>query len=165
MFTDLIKLQIIETLIALFVFALLRYITQTFINNTLKNVAIQRGRRKLVVKLINTVVIIALFLVLGAIWGLEQQKIALFLGSVLAVLGVAFFAQWSLLSNITAGIILFFNHPVKIGDKVKIFDKDFPTEGEIMDMGYFFIHLRTINNEMVLIPNSIFLQKSVAVSE
>lgn len=159
------KLQIVETLIALLVFALMRYVTQNFINNTLKNTSIQRGRRKFVVKLINILSALTLIIVIGAIWGLNQDKIALFLGSILAVLGVAFFAQWSLLSNITAGLILFFHHPAKIGDRIKILDKDFPIDGEILDMSYFFIKVRNTNNEVVLIPNSLMLQKSVVVNE
>lgn len=92
---DAYKLQIIETIIALLVFALMRYVTQNVINNNLKNISIQRGRRKFVVKLINIISALTLFIVIGAIWGLNQDKIALFLGSILAVLGVAFFAQWS----------------------------------------------------------------------
>jgi small-conductance mechanosensitive channel len=159
------KLQIIETIIALIAFALMRYLTQTVINNTLKNTSIQKGRRKFVVKLINLISGISLLIIVGAIWGLNQNKIALFLGSILAVLGVAFFAQWSLLSNITAGLILFFHHPAKIGDRIKILDKDFPFDGEIMDMSYFFVKIKTVDNEIVLIPNSLLLQKSVAVNE
>ena len=49
-----------------------------------------------------------------------------FLGSVLTVVGVAFFAQWSLLSNITSSIIIFFNHPVKLNDSIVILEgKDY----------------------------------------
>lgn len=158
------KLQIIETIVALIAFTLMRYLTQTFINNTLKNTSIQKGRRKFVVKLINLISGVSILIILGAIWGLNQNKIALFLGSILAVLGVAFFAQWSLLSNITAGLILFFHHPAKIGDRIKILDKDYPIDGEIMDMSYFFVKIKTVDNEFILIPNSLLLQKSVAVN-
>jgi len=38
---------------------------------------------------------------------LVYRFIALFLGSILAVLDVSFFAQWSLLSNVTADLIFF----------------------------------------------------------
>ncbi|MCB9034507.1 MAG: hypothetical protein H6553_11770 [Chitinophagales bacterium] len=34
-----------------------------------------------------------------------------------------FFAQWSVLSNITSGIIMYFNHPLGIGDNILIEDK------------------------------------------
>ena len=45
-------------------------------------------------------------------------------------MGVAMFAQWSILSNITSGIILFFSFPFKIGDLILIHDKDFPIEAD-----------------------------------
>jgi small-conductance mechanosensitive channel len=78
---------------------------------------------------------------------------------------VAFFAQWSLLSNITSSLLLFFNHPLKIGDTIKILDKDCPVEGEIIDLTYFFIHLKKDNGEFITIPNSIILQKPVSLTE
>jgi small-conductance mechanosensitive channel len=83
----------------------------------------------------------------------------------LTALGIAFFAQWSLLSNITSSIILFFNHPLKLGDTIKVLDKDYPFEGEVMELTYFFIHLKTDNGELITVPNSIILQKSIAVIE
>ena len=83
----------------------------------------------------------------------------------MTALGIAFFAQWSLLSNITAGIILFFNHPLKIGDYVEVLDKDYPFGGEISDLTYFFVHLKTKKGEIITIPNSVILQKSIATIE
>jgi small-conductance mechanosensitive channel len=61
--------------------------------------------------------------------------------------------------------LLFFNHPVKIGDTIKVLDKDYPFEGEVTDLTYFFIHLKTNNGETITIPNSLLLQKSVSVIE
>ncbi len=102
---------------------------------------------------------------LSAIWGLKQNEIAVFVSTILTVLGIAFFAQWSLLSNITSGLILFFNHPLKIGDTIKVIDKEYSIEGEVSDLTYFFIHLKTNNKETITIPNSILLQKSISVVE
>ena len=78
-------------------------------------------------------------------------------------MGVASFAQWSILSNITAGIIIFFSYPFKIGDKIKIHDKDFPIEGEIDDIKAFYIVLRTIDGEMITYPNNLLMQKGISV--
>jgi small-conductance mechanosensitive channel len=58
--------------------------------------------------------------ILAVIWGFEFERMFLALSSILVVLGIGFFAQWSILSNITAGILLFFNHPIQIGDRIKI---------------------------------------------
>jgi small-conductance mechanosensitive channel len=85
------------------------------------------------------------------------------LSSLLTVLGIAFFAQWSLLSNITSGLILFFNHPVKLGDTIKIHDKEFPIEGQVKDIGYYFVHLETLEGERLTIPNSALIQKMVSI--
>jgi hypothetical protein len=60
--------------------------------------------------------------------------------------GVAMFAQWSILSNITSGIILFF-FPFKIGDVIRIHDKDFPIEAEIEDIRAFHVALKTKDGE------------------
>jgi len=64
---------------------------------------------------------------------------------------------------VTSSLLLFFNHPVKIGDKIKVLDKDCPFEGEVTDLTYFFIHVKTNEGEITTIPNSVLLQKSVSV--
>ena len=69
----------------------------------------------------------------------------------------------SLLSNITAGLILFFNHPLKIGDHIKILEKDFIIEGIVNDITFFFIHIKTENNEKVTISNTLILQKPISI--
>jgi small-conductance mechanosensitive channel len=58
---------------------------------------------------------------------------------------------------------LFFNHPLKIGDRIKVLDKDYPFEGEVADLSYFFVHLKTAEGETTTIPNSLLLQKSISV--
>jgi len=60
---------------------------------------------------------------------------------------------------------LFFNHPIKIGDTIKVLDKDYPFEGEVSDLTYFFVNLKTESGAIITIPNSILLQKSVLVIE
>ncbi|MEX2588603.1 MAG: mechanosensitive ion channel domain-containing protein, partial [Chitinophagales bacterium] len=80
---------------------------------------------------------------------------------VLTIIGIALFAQWSHLSNITSGVIIFFNHPLKLDDTVSIIDKDYEVEGRISDIGLFFVKLKTKQGEEVLMPNNIFLQKMI----
>lgn len=117
----------------------------------------------MIIKSVHLLTFLAATILLSAIWGLKQNEIAVFVGTILTALGIAFFAQWSLLSNITSSLLLYFNHPVKIGDTIKILDKDCPVEGEVSDLTYFFVHLKTKNGELITIPNSHLLQKSVSV--
>jgi len=159
------KIQIIESLVVLAGYIITHYITTTFVNNSLKNTHLQRGRRKIIIKAVHLLSFITALILLSAIWGLKQNEIAVFVVTILTALGIAFFAQWSLLSNITSSLLLFFNHPIKIGVTIKILDKDYPFEGEVSDLTYFFVHLRTEKGEIITIPNSILLQKSVSIIE
>jgi small-conductance mechanosensitive channel len=159
------KIQIIETLVLLVIYVVAFYLTTSFINNTLKKTQVQRPRRKMIIKAINIFTTIGVLILLAGVWGLKQHEIAVFASTILTALGIAFFAQWSLLSNITSSIILFFNHPLKLGDTIKVLDKDYPFEGEVTELTYFFIHLKTSKGEIITVPNSIILQKSIAVIE
>lgn len=159
------KIQIIESLIILILYVLAYFVTRTVINNTLKSTQLQRGRRKMIVKAVHLFTSITVMILLAGVWGLKQNEIAVFASTILTALGIAFFAQWSLLSNITSSIILFFNHPLKLGDIIKILDKDFPFEGEVKELTYFFIHIKTQSGETITIPNSLLLQKSISVIE
>lgn len=160
---DTFKLQIVETLAIITLYVIAFFITKEVINNALKNTHLQRARRKIIIKAVHLFTTIGAFIVLAGIWGLEQNEIAVFAGTILTALGIAFFAQWSLLSNITSSIILFFNHPLKLGDTVKILDKDYPFEGEITELTYFFVHLKTKDGDIITIPNSVLLQKPISV--
>ncbi|MBC7412945.1 MAG: mechanosensitive ion channel [Bacteroidia bacterium] len=74
-------------------------------------------------------------------------------------------AQWSLLSNITSSILIFFNHPIKLGHSIKVLNKEYNYEGDVIELNYFFVNLKTLNNEIITIPNSHFFDKSFSVSE
>jgi small-conductance mechanosensitive channel len=78
--------------------------------------------------------------------------------------GIALFAQWSILSNITSALIIYVSHPVKLGESVTIIDKDFNIKGQVSDIGLFYVHLKTEAKESVMIPNSVFLQKATKIS-
>ena len=157
------NIRILETIAVIVLYIVLFFITKTIISTALKNAQLQRTRRKIIIKAVHLFTSLAALTLIAGIWGLKQNEIALFVSTVFTALGIAFFAQWSLLSNITSSIILFFNHPLKLGDTIKVIDKDYPFEGEITELSYFFIHLKTQTGEIITIPNSLVLQKSISV--
>jgi small-conductance mechanosensitive channel len=162
---ELYKIQMIETTAVIVGYIVTHYITKVFVNDSLKHTHLQRGRRKMIIKAVHLFSFLTATILLSAVWGLKQNEIAVFVGTILTALGIAFFAQWSLLSNVTSSLLLFFNHPVKIGDTIKVMDKDYPFEGEVIDLTYFFVHIKTDEGEITTIPNSVLLQKSVSVNE
>ena len=156
-----LKIQIIESIVAIAVFIVLKiFITGYFERVVAKNIT-SKNRIKVVKKALNIILISILLIVLFSIFGVDQSELAMFLGSVLTVIGIALFAQWSFLSNITSGVIIFFNHTAKLEDVVTIIDKDYEIEGRISDIGLFFVILKTKDHEQIVIPNSVFLTKMV----
>ncbi len=115
------------------------------------------------------------FLGIGAItfiWGVNFQDLGLLFSSIFAVIGVALFAQWSILSNVTSGVILFFSFPFKIGDHIKIMDKEILSETDedknifvIEDIKAFHVHLRRNSGELITYPNNMMLQKGITLIE
>lgn len=158
---DLPNIKIIETVIAIVVYIILRVLADKFIDKTVAKKFIQKTRGKIVKKAIHLILLITVLIFILIVWGVDQAELAIFLGSTLAVLGIALFAQWSILSNITAGIILFFNHFIKLDDIIMVIDKDYEVEGRVSDIGLFFVILKTKEGEQVSIPNSVFIQKMI----
>lgn len=155
--------KIIETAVVILILIGANLFTRNVVKNILKRFAFEFQRRKITMKLINILISVMALVVIGAIWGVNQSELILFISSFLTVLGIALFAQWSLLANITAGLILFLNHPLRLGDRIKIMDKDYNIEGRVDDITYFFLHIRMDNGEKVTIPNSVVLQKTISI--
>ena len=157
------NIQILETLVIIVLYIIAFFLTKTIISNVLKNAQLQRARRKIIIKAVHLFTSIAGLILLAGVWGLKQNEIAVFASTILTALGIAFFAQWSLLSNVTSSILLFFNHPVKLGDTIKVLDKDCPFEGEVTELTYFFVHLKTQNGEIITVPNSRLIEKPISI--
>jgi small-conductance mechanosensitive channel len=106
------------------------------------------------------------FLLLGLVLvcfflGLGYQQVFIFMSSFLAVLGIALIAQWSMLSHLTAGVIIFFAFPYRIGDRIRVADKDDDISGRIIEIALFHVLIRRDDGSMVIYPNSLILQKAV----
>lgn len=142
-------------------------LTKFLVKRAIKRISINFGvtveRRKMVVKILNTIFTLVAIVFITTVWGVDKKELFYFFTSIITVLGIAFFAQWSFLSNITAGVIIFFNHPIRLGDNIRIIEKDFFIEGKVTNITFFFMHLENEQKEEITIPNSIALQKTIVV--
>jgi small-conductance mechanosensitive channel len=154
-------IKIIETGIAILAYFLLRGVAGKWIDRTVATHLMQKTRAKIIKKAINLLLLVVILVLIFIVWGVNQSELAVFIGSFLAVLGVGLVAQWSILSNITAGLIIFFNHPVKIDDTVTIIDKDYQVEGRVSDIGLFFVILKNQEGEQIAVPSTVFVQKMI----
>ncbi|MEX6626695.1 mechanosensitive ion channel domain-containing protein [Tenacibaculum salmonis] len=124
--------------------------------------SIEPHRRKLILNLFYLVYYVVFFFLLLLTLGIELKQIGVFASSILAVLGVGFFAQWSMLSNLTASVILFFYHPMRIGDTIKIIDKEYDFTGEVKNITGFYVLLYVAEgNRKITIPNTTILYKGI----
>ncbi|WBX73753.1 mechanosensitive ion channel [Tenacibaculum pacificus] len=124
--------------------------------------SIEPHRRKLILNLFYLVYYVVFFFLLLLTLGIELKQIGVFASSILAVLGVGFFAQWSMLSNLTASVILFFYHPMRIGDTIKIIDKEYDFTGEVKNITGFYVLLHVAEgNRKITIPNTTILYKGI----
>ncbi len=150
------------TFIALFIFGFLRFLSIKTVRRIGKISDINQMRTRLVIRYVSFGLFIVLVVALILIWGVNFKEVGIVISSAFAVLGVALFANWSILSNVTAGIILFFYFPYKIGDRIRIQDKDFPEEAVILDIQAFnLILIKEDTGELLTYPNNLILQKGV----
>jgi small-conductance mechanosensitive channel len=153
--------KFIET-VGVIVFAfLMRLLITKSLRKIQQKFGFQKARIIVTNKIISILIYTTIIVVVAFIWGVDEKQLFVYISSFLTILGIAFFAQWSILSNITAGVILFINYPVKIGDTITIMEKDNNIKGEIRDIGTFFITLRTEEKELITVPNSVILQKTI----
>lgn len=157
--------QIIATGITILLFPLSKYIAKKLILNYGQLLQKSEARMLQVKQLISIILNITFVFIIAIIWGVQPNNLLITLSSVFAVIGVAMFAQWSVLSNITAGIIMFFSAPYRIGDRIHIIDKDLPIEAVIESIQTFYTHIRTDKDELIVLPNNLFLQKIISVKK
>lgn len=100
-----------------------------------------------------TVMAIAILISLTTV-GLDLSALTIFAG----VLGVGIgFGLQNIASNFISGIILLFERPIKVGDRV-IIDE---LIGDVEKISMRSTVIKTIHNEHVIVPNSYFLEEQV----
>jgi len=84
-----------------------------------------------------------------------------------AVAAVAFFAIWSVLSNLFCAVLIFVLAPFRLGDVVEVIDSgEKPgVKGRVMSVNLFYTTLKDVTEmgagALLQIPNSLFFQRSV----
>lgn len=165
MFFETHKNAFIATGILLIFLIITRFILTTLITKISRGNGINMARIHLMNRYVTVTLILIGLIIIPFIFGTQPRDLVVLFSSVFAVIGIGLFAIWSILSNVTSGIIMFFSFPYKVGDKIQIHDKDFPLEGIIEDIRAFQLHLRLENGDLVTYPNNLMLQKAVTLVE
>ena len=162
---EFISHSVLSKLIAVTVCVMAFYLAATLLNKIIHDVSVRRALGDLRVlymtRLMNIGMVFCCIVVMCLIVGLGYSEISVFLSSIFAVVGVALFAQWSILSNVTASMIIFFGFPYKVNDRIKILDKDDDMSGIIVEITMFHVILRREDGNLITYPNTLILQKAV----
>lgn len=161
--------QLIETLreydiILALIFVLFYWLFKRFISATITNLAkmksVSSTRTAFIIRCFNICCFVLLFATYIIVSGIGYGNFTIFISSLVTVFGVAFIAQWSILSNITASFLIFFVFPYRIGDSIVVADGD-GIEGKILEIKMFHTLIRHPSGNLITYPNSLLLQKSV----
>lgn len=135
------------------------------LNKVIHDISVRRAfgdlRILYMTRLMNIGMVFLALVVICFILGLGYSEISVFLSSIFAVVGIALFAQWSILSNVTASMIIFFSFPYRVNDHIKICDNDDDMSGTILEISMFHVILKRSDGNIMTYPNSLILQKAV----
>ena len=148
-----------------FLIILIFFITRKILTNLIRKHAVKndlsKSRLAYIIKLSNFGLSLTFITIIALVWEVSFSGLSIYFASFFAVAGVAFFASWSILSNITAYAIIFFYFPFKIGSEIRIIDGDNSVEGKVVDITFFFIILKIDTGDNVTYPNNLAIQKPI----
>ena len=152
------SMKVILTLVVILIGIILKIVVYSLISRRAKKDNVSSSRKKGIRKVLSSLIWVFVIVSIIMIWGIEFQNIWVTLLSFLALVAIGFFAVWSMLSNILAGIIIFFAKPFKSGDNIKIIPEGI--EGRVVSVGSVFTTLKT-KKEIVNIPNNLVMQRII----
>ena len=86
--------------------------------------------------------------------GIDLSSLAVVLGFLSVGIG---FGLQNVASNFISGLILLFERPIKVGDRVTVGD----TEGDVVNINMRATTISTLNNITIIVPNSTFISDNV----
>ena len=113
------------------------------------------------IRLIMGILTIALLLI---VWGIDFSGLLIISTSLLTLTGVALFASWSLLSNVTSYFVLLVQPSFQRGNFVRIIDADNYIEGYISEVNMFNSKLITEDREIIVYPNNLLLTRPTIIN-
>lgn len=160
-----ILVRVIATAVLLLLNPSLRYLAKKFTRHIGSLGSKSEMRINRTVSVVAGIINLSCIITLAIIWGVEPKNVLVVFSTLFTIIGVAMFAQWSILSNITAGIVIFFSMPFRIGDEIEIIDKDHPIKATVENVLTFTIHLRREEGDLVIMSNTQFLQKVISIKD
>lgn len=120
-----------------------------------------RRQTALVNKLLTAGLFLGLVVAETITWGVHLEGVYVLVTSLFALVAIGFFAVWSVLSNITSSLLIFFVFPYTIGDRIEVIGDGI--KGVISDLTLFHMIIDSADGGLVTIPNNVVIQKSIRI--
>ncbi len=156
--------QLAITLLVALIYWLLDRLNKPKLTEGADSGGFKDGSATRAIRLARVILGIVGLLVLALVWGFDFHSAFIFESTTLTLLGVALFASWSLLSNITAYFVLLLQPSFRRGNFIRIIDVDNYTEGYIAELSLFHTRLVTENRETVVYPNNLLLGRPTMIN-
>lgn len=154
--------QVAITIIIIILFIASRWVIKNSLRKLANKFSYDPNRAAATKRLILISLYVFTAIILVIVWGGDLNNLWLSLGSILGVIAIGFFAIWSILSNIVAGIIIYTINPFKITDTLVLVEKD--VTGKVIDIGLIYTKLQD-KDGIITIPNNLFFQQVVKVKK
>jgi len=151
-----------ETAIAMRVIGSLYWLVSIYILLLLLNTFLEFNRKyryidipNLLFQFLRALVVIGILAyVLGEVWQVDLTKIvgALGIGSVAIAISLQ-----NTLSNLVSGFLLIVENPFKVGDWIKVGEM----EGEVLEINWRAVRIKTLDRDVVIIPNGNLGQENI----
>lgn len=131
-----------------------RFISRVMLARILSRLTIDEGTRYNLIRITQYTVMVIGAIVAFQFIGIDLSGLAVIFG--LLSVGIGFGLQ-NITSNFVAGLILLFERPIKVGDRVTVGD----TEGDVMEINIRSTTIRSLQNIAIIVPNSEFVSSTV----
>lgn len=147
--------SILVFLIFMTLFILLSRFVERLMSKLLtKRAYIEEGTRFTIIKVLQYGILVIGGIVSFQVIGMDLSALAVIFG--LLSVGIGFGLQ-NLTSNFISGLILLFERPIKVGDRIVVGD----IEGDVTEINIRSTTVRSLQNISVIVPNSEFVSNKV----
>lgn len=143
--------------LVLFAFLLIylsRKLRDLLISKLLQRTSIDRGAQAAIGTIARYVILVVGFLIIIQSVGINLTTLNVLAGAV--GVGVGFGLQ-NIANNFISGLIILFERPIKVGDRVEVDD----IHGEVISIGARSTSIKTNDNITMIVPNSKFISENV----
>lgn len=161
---DLYQLNVIITAVIFVIYLVFRYLVGPIIRRKAEHGRLKDSATSKALAAVNILLIIGAVASSMVVWGFDFRGLLTLSASIVAVTGVALFAGWSLLSNITAFFLLLAHSSFRRGNFIRILDADNYIEGYISEINLFNTKLISEGREVIIYPNNLIMSRPSIVN-